>query len=106
MHTRGFLGGRGHGAGDAGGHDRGDSDQASAMADEQEAVAKLVSDTKAGAARFDDLEVAQAEGYKHMKGRRGETRPQERSSPSTTSTRSTSKTGMFSIPSVPRAWCT
>ena len=54
---------------------------------EQEAAAKLVSDTDA--ARFRDFGVARAEGYEQMRGKRGEIPPGNRSGPCTTSTRST-----------------
>jgi hypothetical protein len=62
-------GGGSHGAGHGGGHGHGG--QGSATAAEQEAADKLVSDTEAGAARFEDLEVARAAGYEQMVGKRG-----------------------------------
>jgi hypothetical protein len=42
---------------------------------EQEAAAKLVGDTEAGTARFEDFEAAQAEGYEQMTGKGGRYRP-------------------------------
>ncbi len=61
--------GGGHGASHS--EDHSHSGQGSATAAEQEAADKLVSDTEAGAARFEDLEVARAEGYEQMVGKRG-----------------------------------
>jgi hypothetical protein len=54
-----------------------DSHHAPATLAEQEAATKLVSDTEAGAARFEDFDVAQAEGYEQMKGKRGGDRSKE-----------------------------